>query len=152
MKNRFCSFFLFLLFVESGIVVLRNILNLAGVDLSKMLLLNIAEGSFSIIFMFLAIAQVIIAVKNKLKWAAKLIGLYPLFFTIIAIVVGLGSLMSRIPHIDTTNASQFAKGLSIYLLIVGLGQLSVGIWAAQKLASGHYVLAPANSQITKGDE
>ena len=147
MKNRYCSFFLVLLFIESGVIILRNILNLTGVDLSKMLLLNIAEGSFSAAFMFLAIAQVIIAFKNKLKWAAKLIGLYPLAFTIISMVVGIGSLITGKPHIDSNNVSQFAGGLSIYLLVVGLGQLSVGIWAAQKLASGHYVVSQADNQI-----
>lgn len=141
MKNRFCSFFLVLLFVESGFIILRNILNLAGVDLSKILLLNIAEGSFSTVFMFLAIAQVIISFKNKLKWAAKLIGLYPLFFTFIAMVIGVASLATGQPQIDSTNADRFAVGLSIYLLIIGLGQLSVGIWAAKRLASGHYETA-----------
>jgi len=138
MKNRFCSFFLVLLFVESGLIVLRNILNLTGVDLSKILLLNIAEGSFSMVFMFLAIAQVIISFKNKLKWAAKLIGLYPLFFTFIAMVIGAASLATGQPQIDSTNADRFAVVLSIYLLIIGLGQLSVGIWAAKRLESGHY--------------
>jgi hypothetical protein len=138
MKNRFCSLFLFLLFVESGIVILRNILNLAGMDLSKATALNIAEGTFSTVFLFLAIAQVLIAFKNKLKWAAKLIGLYPLFFTVLAMVIGFGSLAIGQPNIDSTNIAHFAVGLSIYLLIVGLGQLSVGIWAAKRLASGHY--------------
>jgi len=138
MKNRFCSFFLVLLFIESGIIILRNIFNLTGFDLSKMLLLNIAEGSFSMVFMFLAIAQVIIAFKNKLKWAAKLIGLYPLFFTVLAMVIGFASLGTGKPQIDSTNATRYAVGLSIYLLIVGLGQLSVALWAAKRLASGHY--------------
>jgi len=148
MKNRFCSFFLILLFVKSGIVILRNLLNVAGVDLSQATILNIVEGSFSTIFMFLAIAQVIIAFRHKLKWAAKLIGLYPLFFTLVAMIIGIGSLITRKPHIDTANAHQFAVGLSIYMLLVGLGQLSVGIWAAKKLASGHYVVAPDDNQIS----
>lgn len=138
MKNRFCSLFLFLLFVESGIVILRNILNLAGIDLSKATALNIAERTFSTVFLFFAIAQVLIAFKNKLKWAAKLIGLYPLFFTVLAMVIGFASLATGQPHIDSTNIARFAVGLSIYLLIVGLGQLSVGFWAAKRLASGHY--------------
>jgi hypothetical protein len=138
MKNRFCSLFLFLLFIESGIVVLRNILSLTGIDLSKATTLNIAEGIFSTVFMFLAIAQVIIAFKNRLKWAAKLIGLYPLFFSFIAMVIGVGSLVTGQPQIDSTNASRFTVGLSIYLLIVGLSQLLVGIWAAKRLLSGHY--------------
>lgn len=138
MKNRFCSVFLFLLFVESGVVVLRNILNLGGIDLSKATALNIAEGSFSTVFMFLAMAQVIIAFKNKLKWAAKLIGLYPLFFTVISMVTGFIALGTGQPHIDNTNVARYAVGLSIYLLIVGLGQLSVGLWATKKLTSGHY--------------
>jgi hypothetical protein len=146
MKNRFCSLFLLLLFIESGIVVVRNILSLAGIDLSKVTTLNIAEGIFSTVFMFLAITQVIIAFKNKLKWAAKLIGLYPLFFTLIAMIVGIGSLITGKPKIDSTNVASFAVGLSIYLLIIGFGQLSVGIWAAKRLASGHYETTGSHSK------
>jgi DMSO/TMAO reductase YedYZ heme-binding membrane subunit len=147
-KTRFCSFYLLLLFVDSVIVVLRNILSLTGVDLSQTVLINIAEGIFSFIFVFLAIAQVVIALKNKLKWAAKLIGLYPLFFTIVAMVIGIGMLITGRPRIDSSNASRFAVGLSVYLLVVGVGQLSVGIWAAKNLASGHYASAPSGNQST----
>jgi len=141
MKNRYCNLFLFLLFIESSIGIIRNTLNLAGVDLSKMALLNIAEGSFSTIFMFLAIAEVIIAFKNKLKWPAKLIGLYPLFFTLVAMILGIGYLVTRRPYINSTNVSSFILGQSIYLLIVSLGQLSIGIWATKSLAAGHYEAA-----------
>jgi len=64
-------------------------------------------------------------------------------------VIGIGSLITGRPHIDSANAPQFTVGLSIYMLLVGTGQLSLGIWAAKKLSSGHYALAPVAHHISR---
>jgi len=139
-KNRYCSFFLYIFFIDAFLNILGNLTNLFGLSLLNSAPLKAAEGIFHGLFIVLAIVQVVIAFKNKLRWSAKILGLYPLFFTLIALFVGIAMMITKKPSINESNASVYATIISVYILILGIGELLIGIWAKRDLSGGHYIL------------
>lgn len=138
MKNRYCSFFLHIFFIAAGLTIFRNLINLFTFTLLDSFPIKIAEGIFHNLFVILAIVQTVIAFRNKLKWTAKIIGLYPLFFTAISLIIGIFMMSTQKPFVNANNLLQIARAQSLYLLIVGIVQLLIGIWARKDLAKGHY--------------
>lgn len=138
MKNRYCSFFLYVFLIDAALNILRNLTNLLGLTLLDSFPLKVAEGAFHNLFIVLAIVQVFIAFRNRLRWSAKIIGLYPLFFMTISLIVGIFMIAAKKPFVNASNLLQVGVGLSVYLLIVGICQLLIGIWAKSDLACGRY--------------
>jgi hypothetical protein len=134
MKNRYCSFFLYIFLIDAVLNILRNLANLLGLTLLGSAPMKVAEGVFHSLFIVLAIVQVIIAFRNKLKWSAKIIGLYPLFFAVVALIVGIFMMQAQKPVINANNLLQISRGLSVYLLSVSILQLLIGIWARRDLS------------------
>ena len=139
MKNRYCSFFLNIFIIAAVLTIFRNLTNLFSFTFFDSFTLKVAEGIFHNLFIVLAIVQVFIAFRNNLKWSAKIIGLYPLSFMTISLIVGIFMMTAQKPFINANNLLQIGTGLSVYLLIVGTCQLLIGIWAKRDLSGGHYI-------------
>jgi len=139
MKNRYCSFFLNVFIVAAVLRIFRNFTNLLSLTLFDSILLRVSEGFFHNFFIVLAIVQVVISFRHRLRLSAKIIGLYPLFFMAISLIVGIIMMTAQKPLVNASNLLQVGTGLSVYLLIVGACQLLIGIWAKRDLAGGHYV-------------
>ncbi len=138
MKNNYCSFFLKMFIIDAVLIIWRNLINLFDVTFSGNYVLKLAEFIFHDLVFLLAIVQVVIAFKNRLKWSARIIGLYPLFFAMIALIIGIIVMTAKRSPISENNLFQVSTALSIYLLIVGMLQFLIGIWAKRDLAGGHY--------------
>ncbi|MBU4338713.1 hypothetical protein KKB43_05860 [Patescibacteria group bacterium] len=75
---------------------------------------------FSLAIGICAIIQIIIGFVEKLRWSARIIGLYVLFY--IAIIM-----------IGTVH------NINIFSLLVGLLQILLFFWASKDLSKGHYL-------------
>lgn len=141
MKNRYTSFFLIIFLLDGLLTILNSILNLLKIDVLNGMIFKILLGIFHNVVLPLAIAQVIIAFRRRLKWSAKIIGLYPLVILLTSIVIGVGYFITTKAPINDANFSTLMMYLYVYLLIVGTIQLIVGLWASKDLSSGHYINA-----------
>ncbi len=102
---------------------------------------KLLSGIFHNVVLPLAIAQVIIAFNRKLKWSARIIGLYPLLVLMISMAIGISFFKTTKSLADDATFSNLMVYLYIYLLAVGIIQLIIGLWATKDLSSGHLITA-----------
>ena len=94
---------------------------------------------FNLIIIPLAIIQVIIAYRRKLRRSAKIIGLYPLIFILFALFIATGLIVSNISQLADKNMTNVMKGMTNFSLLASIVQLGIGIWAMKDLSGGHYL-------------
>jgi hypothetical protein len=130
MKNRFTTLYLYLFIADSGLSILRSLLNAAGVHILEGPPFSCVEMGFHFLIMPLAVIQTIIPYRQKQKKAAKIIGFYPLFFIVFGLLTFIGLLFSNASQLIDKNMTSFMQGITTFSLLVSIIQLSVGIWAA----------------------
>lgn len=135
MKKSFVSFFVIYFIVDSILSLCGSLLRLYDATLPIAPSLILVVGVFRFLIIPFAIIQLTISLKNKLKISATILGLFPLVIAFISLSIGIYLFMIKQTVIDT---QEYLATLNIVILIVGLIQLSVGVWAATDLSKGHY--------------
>jgi hypothetical protein len=139
MKNRFTSIFLIILIVDSILTVGRSMLNLLNHTILNAPIVKFYEGLFHTIFLILAIAQVIISFTKKLKWSAKIIGLYPVTISMLSMIMGISFLFFGKSPDSKFYIDSLMRHLDVYLLSLGIVQFLIALWAMRDLSNGHYM-------------
>ena len=135
MKKPFVSFFLVYFFVDSILTLSAGLARLNNVALVDVPTIKAVMGLLSFLILPFAIIQLIISLRNKLKLSATILGLYPLTVAFISFSIGIYLFMIKQSVIDM---QEYSRTLYIALTISGLIQLSISVWAATDLSSGHY--------------
>jgi hypothetical protein len=147
MKNKFCTIFLFFFAVY---IFYYLFIGVADIFNFRIPYESMTRKLLIIIFLNLtpvfASVQVIVGFVNKLRWSARILGMYPIFNSV------LTSFISTIIAIRTFayNPEQFSgfkiqymglasRQMGIYLIILGVIQLSLFLWVIKDLSRGHYL-------------
>ena len=139
MKNRFTTVYLYLFIADSSLLVLHSLLKVIGVQLFEVTPFNWFAMGINLIIIPLAIVQVIIAYRQKLRRSAKIIGLYPLIFILVALFIATGLIVSNISQLADKNMTNVMKGMTNFSLLASIVQLGIGIWAMKDISGGHYL-------------
>lgn len=142
-KNKFCTIFLFLFAFDGLLGFFRGTTTLLGSDISHRALYQLFAGIFTFCIVICSIVQITIGFAMKLRWSARVIGLYVIFYSIISTIIGFlyGSYWV-IQGMSPSEVQYFiliSPFMNIYSLMIGLLQILLFIWALKDLSKGHYL-------------
>lgn len=120
MKNKFCTVFLYMFLIDGLLAILEGGEGLLGIRIFHGGFFSFFTAIFSLIIAICAIIQIIIGFAEKLRWSARIIGLYVLLY--IAIIM-IGAV----------------HNINIFSFLVGLLQILLFFWASKDLSKGHYL-------------
>lgn len=143
MKNKFCTIFLFLFVFDGLLSLFMGIMTLVGSDISHRFLFQIFASFFTFGIVICAITQVTIGFVSKLRWSARIIGMYVIFYTILTpIVAFIYGFYLGIQGMSPTEVQSFvlrSTFMNVYALMIGLFQIVLFFWALKDLSKGHYL-------------
>jgi hypothetical protein len=135
MKKPFVSFFLVYFLVDSILTLSGGLARLNGVAFVDLPTIKVVMGILSFLILPFAIIQLVVSMKNKLKLSATILGLYPLTVSLISFCIGIYLFMIKQSVI---NMQEYSHALYVAMIVGGFLQLSIGVWAATDLSTGHY--------------
>ena len=143
MKNKFCIIFLYLFVLDGLLGILVGVTTLYGSDLSQGILFRIFQEIFSFGIVVCAIVQITIGFVKKLRWSARIIGMYTIFYNILnLIVVFLYSFYLGIQGMIPGEIQSFiltSPFINSYVIMIGFIQIILFFWALRDLSKGHYL-------------
>ncbi|MCK4396827.1 hypothetical protein KAW96_09590 [candidate division WOR-3 bacterium] len=143
MKNKFCNIFLYLFALDGILGIFVGVTALYGSDLSQGILFRIFQEIFSFGIVVCAIVQIIIGFVKTLRWSARIIGMYTIFYNILnLIVVFLYSFYSGIQGMIPSEIQSFvltSPFINIYVIAIGFIQIVLFFWALKDLSTGHFL-------------
>lgn len=146
MKNKFCNIFLYLFSLDAILGILVGVTTLYGSDLSQGIIFRIFQEIFSFGIVICAIVQITIGFVLKLKWSARIIGMYTIFYNILNFIVvflyslylGYFGIQGMIPG-EIQSLILTSPFISIYIIMIGSIQIGLFFWAWKDLSKGHYL-------------
>jgi len=144
MKNKFCTIFLYLFALDGILGLFRGITTLLGSDISHGLFFQLFAGAFSFGIVICAIVQITIGFVMKLRWSARIIGMYVIFYSIISAIIGfVFGVYSGLLGINAVEKQSLmilkSSFFNVYGIIIGLFQIILFFWALKDLSKGHYL-------------
>ncbi|OQX56010.1 MAG: hypothetical protein B5M53_03375 [Candidatus Cloacimonas sp. 4484_209] len=143
MKNKFCTIFLYLFALDGILGIFVGVTTLYGSDLSQGILFRSFQEIFSFGIVVCAVVQIIISFVKKLRWSARIIGMYTIFYNILNIViVFFYSFYWGIQGMTATEIQSFvltSPFINSYIIMIGLIQIVLFFWALKDLSKGHYL-------------
>jgi len=143
MKNKFCSIFLLLFALDGILGILSGGLALLGSDFFYGTLFHLFVSVFTFCIIVCAIIQVIIGFIKRLRWSARIIGMYIIFYSLLTPVVNFlygfylgttGMSLSEIAYFGPRSPF-----MNIYATVIGFVQIILFFWALKDLSKGHYL-------------
>jgi hypothetical protein len=143
MKSRFCSAYLSLFLLDGFLGLLRGAGTIIGFEISFNLTFKLLAGVFSFAIFICAIIQSVLAFWKKWKLSARIVGLYVIFYTMIAAIMGfILGIIATLEGIGPLETGNFVLGsviMNVLAIAIGLIQIGLFIWAAKDLSKGHYI-------------
>ncbi|MCK4234383.1 hypothetical protein KAX75_08130 [candidate division WOR-3 bacterium] len=144
MKNKFCTIFLYLFALDGILGLFRGTTTLLGSDISHGALYQFFAGVFTFGIVACAVVQITIGFVLKLRWSARIIGMYVIFYSIISIIIGfVFGIYSGLQGLSAVEEQTLvllrSSFLNIYGIIIGLVQVILFFWALKDLSKGHYL-------------
>ncbi|OQX56013.1 MAG: hypothetical protein B5M53_03390 [Candidatus Cloacimonas sp. 4484_209] len=143
MKNGFCNVFLFLFAMDGILSLFGGTITLLGSNITQTWYYQIFGGIFSFGIVVCAIVQITIGFVKKLRWSARIIGMYVIFYSImgpiIAFLYGLYLGMQGMSAMEARIFGLRSTFMNIYSVIIGFIQIVLFFWALKDLSKGHYL-------------
>ena len=143
MKNKFCTTFLFLFGFDGFLGLFRGLTTLLGLEISLGFAFKLFSGVFTFAIVICSIIQIAIGFAQRMKWSARIIGIYILFYTILSMIIGsIFGIFSYIKGMDPTEAGDLflrSSFVNTYAILIGIIQIILFFWALKDLSKGHYL-------------
>lgn len=143
MKSKFASVYLYLFGFDGFLGLFRGLTTLLGLEISLVFSFKLFSGVFTFGIIVCSVIQIAIGFAQRMKWSARIIGIYVLFYSflsmIIGLIFGLITALEGIGPLEAENLILRTTFMNVYIMIIGIIQIILFLWALKDLSKGHYL-------------